>query len=118
MTSLNKYNINAVDEEEEDTGEFDPVTFYAIFANGHLLGDVENYYLFFKTKEAAVDYIKTKVTPDSTLTYSVVKYKVTNDDYKESTNYVYKTMAVLVPAEVPLVGDSDTAADHGISYNL
>lgn len=108
-----------MDDDAEDTGKLDDVSFYAIFANGHLLGDKEDYFLFFKTKAAAVDYIKTKVTPDSTVTYSVALFKVDDDDAKEQTNYIYKTMAVLVPAEMPLVGASDTAADHtGINYEL
>lgn len=110
---------NLIDDDTEDTGKLDDVNFYAIFANGHLLADKEDYYLFFKTKAAAVDYIKTKASPESMATYSVALFKIDDDDAREQTNYVYKSMPVLVPAETPLVSSSDPAASYiGVNYGL
>lgn len=96
--------------------ELEKLVFWAVFADGHFLGDIEDDIKMFATKDAAVDYIKNHITPEAQITYTVAKYSVCNDDARDKANYSWKSMQVLVPSE--MCTDDDVTAPELTSWEL
>jgi len=95
--------------EDQTDVELDKIVFYAIFADGHLLYHDENTITVFRTQKEAIKYIQDNVTPESQVIYTVAKYSVCNDDAREKSNYIYKTMAVLVPECATVLDDTTSS---------